>query len=42
MTVREMFELIENLVDEYGIEKVEYTIDSIFDTLRNWKGETKC
>ena len=40
MTVREMFELIENLVDEYGIEKVEYTINSIFDTLRE-VGETK-
>lgn len=37
MTVREMFELIEDLCKEYGIDKVEYTISCIFQSLRNWE-----
>lgn len=39
MTVREMFELIENLCNEYGIDRVQNTIDSIFQTLRDWKND---
>lgn len=41
MTVREMFEIIENLCNEYGIDRVENTINSIFQVLRDWqeKGE---
>lgn len=39
MTVREMFEIIENLCNEYGIDRVEDTINSIFQVLRDWQKE---
>lgn len=41
MTVREMFELIEDLCNEYGIDEVEKTINSIFQSLRDWQNENK-
>lgn len=34
MTVKEMAEIIGELIKEYGIEKVEYTINSIFDAYK--------
>ena len=33
MTVREMFEIIEDLVNPYGRDKVKKTINSIFDLM---------
>jgi len=39
MTVREMFELIEDLCNEYGIDEVEKTMNSIFQSLRDWQNE---
>ena len=37
MTVRELFEIIETLTNEYGIDKIENTINSMFEVLRDWK-----
>ena len=37
MTIKELFELIANLVDEYGVVKVEYTLNFIFDAIRSWE-----
>ena len=37
MTAKELFELIANLVDEYGVDKVEYTLNFIFDVIRTWE-----
>ena len=34
ITVREMFEVILNLCEKYGIEKVKTTMDSIFDAVK--------
>ena len=41
MTVREMFELIEDLCNTYGIDEVEKTINAIFQSLRDWQNENK-
>lgn len=41
MTVREMFELIEDSCNEYGIDEVEKTVNSIFKSLRDWQNESK-
>ena len=34
MTPRELFEIIEQLVNEYGYEKVKITVDSIMEMLK--------
>lgn len=39
ITPREMFELIEDLCNKYGIDEVEKTINSIFKSLREWQNE---
>ena len=39
ITPREMFELIEDLCNEYGIDEVEKTINSIFKSLKEWQNE---
>lgn len=41
ITPREMFELIEDLCNECGIDEVEKTINSIFQSLRDWHNESK-
>lgn len=33
MTVREVFEILETLTKEYGVEKVKTTIESMFELL---------
>ena len=40
MTPREVFDIIETLTKEYGIDKVETTINSMFDALREIKKES--
>ena len=39
ITPREMFELIEDLCNKYGIDEVEKTINAIFQSLRDWQKE---
>ena len=34
MTPRDMFEIIENLINKYGFEEVEITMESILDFFR--------
>ena len=39
MTPREIFDIIETLTEKYGIDKVEITINSMFDALRKIEKE---
>lgn len=44
MSVRELFEIIDSLVKEYGLENVKTTVNSIFEfieTLQKAEEETK-
>ena len=39
MSIRDIFELINDLCNVYGMDRVESTINSMFETIRCWNEE---